>query len=121
MRLHTHARARVPSACPLLFPVATPLLIDSTPLPPRLRPPGCRREVKMFPLAVAGALVFVASVIASAQNAPQKPGPMDNLVSTPHPRNRSVQADLEVACQCRRAMRDRIHEVVPDNLDAKAS
>ena len=47
----------------------------------------------MFRAAVAGALVFMSAVIASAQTAPQKPGPMDNLVPTPHPQNSGVQAD----------------------------
>jgi len=61
----------------------------------------------MFRSVVAGALVFVSAVIASAQTAPQKPGPMDNLVPTPNPGTSPVQADAGVAPQWRRALREK--------------
>jgi hypothetical protein len=73
-----------------------------------------QEEMKMFRAAVAGALVCMSAVmIASAQTAPQKPGPLDNLVPTPHPQNSGVQADLEVARDWRRAMRE-IFELPPN-------
>ena len=53
------------------------------------------------------------AVIASAQTAPQKPGPLDNLVPTPHPQNSGVQADLEVARGWRRAMREKYEGKFP--------
>jgi hypothetical protein len=67
----------------------------------------------MFRAAVAGALVFVAAVIASAQTAPQKPGPMDNLVPTPHPANSGVQVDLAIVREWRRAMREKYEGKFP--------
>ena len=59
----------------------------------------------MFRLAVAGTLVFMSAVIASAQTAPQKPGPLDNLVPTPNPMTSVTQADAGVTAEWRRAMR----------------
>jgi hypothetical protein len=73
-----------------------------------------QEEVNMFRLAVTGALVFLASVIASAQNAPQKPGPLDNLVPTPHPAlGRSIQSDAGVEGQWRRAVREKYEGKFP--------
>jgi hypothetical protein len=72
-----------------------------------------QEEMNMFRAAVAGALMFVSVVIASAQSAPQKPGPLDNLVPTPHPQNSGVQADLEVARGWRRAMREKYEGKFP--------
>ena len=59
----------------------------------------------MFRTAVAGALVFMSAVIASAQTAPQKPGPLDNLVPTPNPASSPVQTDLEPGRTWRAALR----------------
>ena len=67
----------------------------------------------MFRAAVASALVFVAALIASAQNAPQKPGPLDNLVPTPHPTNNPVQVDATLAREWRRAMRQKYEGKFP--------
>ena len=67
----------------------------------------------MFRLAVAGSLLLVSAVIASAQTAPQKPGPMDNLVLTPNPVKSPTQADAGVADQWRRAMREKYEGKFP--------
>jgi hypothetical protein len=67
----------------------------------------------MFRAAVAGALVFVSAVIASAQSAPQKPGPLDNLVPTPNPFTSPTQADAGVGNQWRRAMREKYEGKFP--------
>jgi hypothetical protein len=62
----------------------------------------------MFRAAVAGALVFMSAVIASAQTAPRKPGPLDNLVPTPHPAvNSPLQVDADSVRQWRQAMREK--------------
>ena len=68
----------------------------------------------MFRATVAGALLLVSAVIASAQTAPQKPGPLDNLVPTPHPAiGRSIQSDVGVEVQWRRAMREKYEGKFP--------
>jgi hypothetical protein len=67
----------------------------------------------MFRAAVAGALVFASAVIASAQTAPQKPGPMDNLVPTPHPAKSPIQVDAEDTGQWLRAMREKYEGKFP--------
>jgi hypothetical protein len=90
------------------------LRIDSIPVATLDCGRRMQEEVSMFRLAVAGALVFVAPVIASAQNAPQKPGPLDDLVPTPHPAiGRSIQSDLAVEGQWRRAMREKYEGKFP--------
>jgi hypothetical protein len=66
-----------------------------------------QEEVNMFRFVVAGAFVFVAAVMASAQTAPQKPGPLDNLVPTPNPAIGPDQVDAEHQPQWRRAMREK--------------
>jgi hypothetical protein len=67
----------------------------------------------MFRVAVAGALVFMSAVIASAQTAPQKPGPLDNLVPTPNPVTSPVQSDAGAEGQWRRAMREKYEGKFP--------
>ena len=67
----------------------------------------------MFRLAVAGALVFMSAVIASAQTAPQNPGPLDNLVPTPNPVRSSVQSDAGLPGAWRRAMREKYEGKFP--------
>ena len=67
----------------------------------------------MFRLAVAGTLVFMSAVIASAQTAPQKPGPLDNLVPTPNPMTSVTQADAGVTAEWRRAMREKYEGKFP--------
>jgi hypothetical protein len=69
--------------------------------------------MNMLRAAVAGALVFMSAVITSAQTAPQKPGPMDNLVPTPHPTNNPVQVDATLARDWRRAMREKYEGKFP--------
>jgi hypothetical protein len=69
--------------------------------------------VNMFRAAVAGALVFISAVIASAQTAPQNPGPLDNLVPRPNPLTSPTQADAGVAAQWRRAMREKYEGKFP--------
>jgi hypothetical protein len=59
----------------------------------------------MFRSVLAGGLLFMSAVIASGQTAPQKPGPMDNLVPTPNPANSPDQVDAGEGGQWRRAMR----------------
>jgi hypothetical protein len=63
--------------------------------------------MNMFRSIVGGALVFMSAVIASAQTAPQKPGPMDNLVPTPNPVTSPAQVDAGIANPWRRAMREK--------------
>jgi hypothetical protein len=72
-----------------------------------------QEEVNMFRAAVAGALVFMSAVIASAQTAPQKPGPMDNLVPTPNPLTSRTQVDAEGTRQWRQAMREKYEGKFP--------
>lgn len=67
----------------------------------------------MFRSVVAGALVFISAVIANAQTAPQKPGPMDNLVPTPSPMTSPTQVDAGVAGPWRRAMREKYEGKFP--------
>ena len=67
----------------------------------------------MFRAAVAGALVFMSAVIASAQTVPQNPGPLDNLVPTPNPMTSPTQADAGVTAQWRRAMREKYEGKFP--------
>ena len=67
----------------------------------------------MFRLAVAGALVFMSVGTASAQTAPQAPGPLDNLVPTPNPVTSPVQSDAGVEGQWRRAMREKYEGKFP--------
>lgn len=67
----------------------------------------------MFRSVVAGALVFAAAGIASAQTAPQKPGPMDGLVATPNPIASPAQVDAGVTGQWRRAMREKYEGKFP--------
>jgi len=64
-----------------------------------------REGVNMFRSVVVGALLFVSAVMASAQTAPQKPGPLENLVPTPNPATGPDQVDVGWAGQWRRAMR----------------
>ena len=59
----------------------------------------------MLRSVVTGALVFMLTFVASAQTAPQQPGPMDNLVATPNPATRPAQVDAGIAGPWRRAMR----------------
>ena len=44
-----------------------------------------QKGVNMFRSVVAGVLLFLSAVIVSGQAAPQKPGPLANLVPTPNP------------------------------------
>ena len=67
----------------------------------------------MFRSVVAGALLFMLAVMASAQTAPRKPGPFDNLVPTPNPANSPLQVDLNDAPQWRRAMREKYEGKFP--------
>jgi hypothetical protein len=67
----------------------------------------------MFRAAVASALVFVSAVLASAQTAPKKPGPMDNLVPTPNPSISPDQVDLEDTRRWRLAMREKYEGKFP--------
>jgi hypothetical protein len=67
----------------------------------------------MFRSLVAGAFVFVAAVMASAQTAPQKPGPLDNLVPTPNPANSPDQVDAQDNRQWRLAMREKYEGKFP--------
>jgi hypothetical protein len=62
---------------------------------------------------VAGALLFMSAVVVSGQNAPQKPGPMDNLVKTPNPMNSPDQIDAEDLRQWRLAMRKKYEGKFP--------
>jgi hypothetical protein len=69
--------------------------------------------MNMFRSVFAGALVFMSAVMASAQTAPQKPGPMDNLVPTPNPVTSPTQVDAGVAGPWRRAMREKYEGKFP--------
>ena len=61
----------------------------------------------MIRSVVAGALLFMSAVIASGQTAPQKPGPLDNLVPTPNPAIGPLQVDVADNRQWRQAMRQK--------------
>ena len=67
----------------------------------------------MIRSVVAGALLFMSAVIASGQSAPQKPGPLDNLVPTPNPVISPDQVDLEFTPRWRRAMREKYEGKFP--------
>jgi hypothetical protein len=69
--------------------------------------------VNMFRAAVAGALVFMSAVIASAQTAPQKPGPLDNLVPTPNPGSHPIQSDLVIEGGWLRPLREKYEGKFP--------
>ncbi len=59
----------------------------------------------MFRSVVAGVLLFLSAVIVSGQAAPQKPGPLANLVPTPNPVTSPDQTDLAWVGPWRQAMR----------------
>jgi hypothetical protein len=56
---------------------------------------------------VIGAFLVVSAVVAGAQTAPKKPGPLDDLVPTPNPVNSSLQVDLADNPQWRQALREK--------------
>jgi hypothetical protein len=62
---------------------------------------------------VIGAFLIMAAVIASAQTAPKKPGPLDNLVPTPNPVESPLQVDLSDNPQWRRALREKYEGKFP--------
>jgi hypothetical protein len=67
----------------------------------------------MVRAALAVTLVFVSAVISSAQTAPQKPGPLDNLVPTPNPAQSPDQVDAQDNRQWRQAMREKYEGKFP--------
>lgn len=56
---------------------------------------------------VIGAFLVMSAVIASAQTAPKKPGPLDNLVPTPNPADSPLQVDIADTRQWRQALREK--------------
>ena len=62
---------------------------------------------------VAGALLFMSAVMASGQTAPQKPGPLDNLVPTPNPGRSPLQVDAGLDVPWRRTMREKYEGKFP--------
>jgi hypothetical protein len=81
--------------------------------PGRFEAERVQEGVNMSRSVVVGALLFVSAVIASAQTAPQKPGPLDNLVPTLNPAIGPLQVDLTDNRQWRQAMRQKYEGKFP--------